>query len=373
MKLENNFTIDAPVEKAWQALNNPETVAPCFPGATLTSYEGDSFAGTVKVKLGPIAMTYKGKGTYVSRDEAAHEVVIEANGRDSRGNGTANATVTASLAAEGADRTAVSMITDMTITGKPAQFGRGVIADVADKIIGTFAACVARKLAPAAEEPVAAPAAQEPVAVSAAASEATSDIATSPPRRARRAAAPTGGSEAISDTVSERVSTNGAAAGATETEAPATDMTPGSVGTAEALGTPGATEAEAPTTDMTPGSVGTAEALGAPGATEAEAPTTDMTPGSAGTGEVLGAPGASGATEAQAPTTDMEPDPATTSAVTAARTGGTGLRAPVRSEVDAIDLLDHAGAPVLQRLLPVLGGGLLLVLIVLLVRRLRAG
>ena len=135
MKLENNFTIDAPVEKAWQALNNPETVAPCFPGATLTSYEGDSFAGTVKVKLGPIAMTYKGKGTYVSRDEAAHEVVIEANGRDSRGNGTANATVTASLAAEGADRTAVSMVTDMTITGKPAQFGRGVISDVADKII----------------------------------------------------------------------------------------------------------------------------------------------------------------------------------------------------------------------------------------------
>ena len=74
MKLENNFTIDAPIEKAWEALNDPETVAPCFPGATLTSYEGDSFTGTVKVKLGPISMTYKGKGTYVSRDDAAHEV-----------------------------------------------------------------------------------------------------------------------------------------------------------------------------------------------------------------------------------------------------------------------------------------------------------
>src|SRR5690348_17328475 len=157
MKLENNFTIDAPVEKAWEALNSPETVAPCFPGATLTDYEGDSFTGTVKVKLGPIAMTYKGKGTYVSRDEAAHEVVIDASGRDSRGNGTANATVTASLAAAGPDRTAVSMVTDMTITGKPAQFGRGVISDVADKIIGQFSACVARKLAPSAEE--AAPAA----------------------------------------------------------------------------------------------------------------------------------------------------------------------------------------------------------------------
>src|SRR3954453_20564086 len=146
MELENNFTIDAPVEKAWAALNNPETVAPCFPGATLTEYEGDSFTGTVKVKLGPIANTYKGKGTYVTRDEAAHEVVIEANGRDSRGNGTANATVTASLAADGPDKTAVSMVTDMTITGKPAQFGRGVISDVADKIIGQFSACVARRL-----------------------------------------------------------------------------------------------------------------------------------------------------------------------------------------------------------------------------------
>ncbi len=187
MKLENNFTIDVPIDKAWEALNNPETVAPCFPGATLTSYEGDSFAGTVKVKLGPIAMTYKGKGTYVSRDEAAHEVVIEANGRDSRGNGTANATVTASMVAEAADRTAVSMITDMTITGKPAQFGRGVISDVADKIIGQFAACVARKLGPASE-------AAAPVAVSAtAASEATSDIPTAPARPAPGAqAAPTG-------------------------------------------------------------------------------------------------------------------------------------------------------------------------------------
>lgn len=303
MKLENNFTIDAPVEKAWAALNNPETVAPCFPGATLTTYEGDSFAGTVKVKLGPIAMTYKGKGTYVTRDEAAHEVVIEANGRDSRGNGTANATVTASLAAEGADRTAVSMVTDMTITGKPAQFGRGVISDVADKIIGQFAACVARKLAPAAEE-----VAEEavPVAATAApASEATSsDIPASPARPAGRAPTPAAGSEAISDSVPERTaSSNGAAPGATAAEAPAS-------------------------TGVAPDPATTS-----PASTPSSVPRTGAAPAA----------------------------------------GGTGLRAPVRSEVDAIDLLDTAGAPVLQRLVPVLGGGLLLVLVVLLVRRLRAG
>jgi len=303
MKLENNFTIDAPVEKAWAALNNPETVAPCFPGATLTTYEGDSFAGTVKVKLGPIAMTYKGKGTYVTRDEAAHEVVIEANGRDSRGNGTANATVTASLAAEGADRTAVSMVTDMTITGKPAQFGRGVISDVADKIIGQFAACVARKLAPAAEEAV-------PVAATAApASEATADIPAPPAQPARPAPTPAGGSEAISDSVAERTaSSNGAAPGA-----------------------PGASEVEAPVS---------AEVAPDPATTS---------------------PGSTPSSTAR------------TAAAPAPAAGGTGLRAPVRSEVDAIDLLDTAGAPVLQRLIPVLGGGLLLVLVVLLIRRLRAG
>jgi len=233
MKLENNFTIDAPVEQAWEALNNPETVAPCFPGATLTSYEGDSFAGTVKVKLGPIAMTYKGKGTYVSRDEAAHEVVIDATGRDSRGNGTASAKVTASLAADGPDKTAVSMVTDMAITGKPAQFGRGVISDVADKIIGQFAACVARKLAPAAAEP----------AVVGASSEASSDIPTAPARPARRAAATAaGGSEAISDSVPE-VSTNSAAPGASEVDAPVS----ADVATGTAV-TPGAgtSEVEAP-------------------------------------------------------------------------------------------------------------------------------
>src|SRR4051812_40084798 len=159
-------------------------------------------------------MTYKGKGTYVTRDEAAHEVVIDASGRDSRGNGTATAKVTASLAAEGADRTAVSMVTDMTITGKPAQFGRGVISDVADKIIGQFAACVARKLAPAAEEAV-------PVAAAAApASEATSDIPAPPAQPARPAATPAGGSEAISDSVAERTaSSNGAASGASEVAA----------------------------------------------------------------------------------------------------------------------------------------------------------
>lgn len=146
MQLENKFTIEAPIEDAWKALNDPELIAPCFPGATLSDYEDDSFTGTVKVKLGPISLTYKGKGTYIERDDANHKVVIDASGRDARGNGTAKATVTGTMVADGPDKTSVTMVTDMTVTGRPAQFGRGVIADVADKIIGQFSSCVADKL-----------------------------------------------------------------------------------------------------------------------------------------------------------------------------------------------------------------------------------
>lgn len=250
MQLENKFTIEAPIEKAWVALNTPDMIAPCFPGATLTEYEGDSFTGTVKVKLGPISLTYKGKGTYVDRDDANHTVKIEASGRDSRGNGTANATVTGTMVADGPDKTAVTMVTDMTITGRPAQFGRGVISDVADKIIGQFAGCVAKKLAPQEEAP-AAPAA---------------------------AAAAAGGSSN---------GTNGSAATATATAA---------------------------------------------------GPSLSSSPASSGV----------------------------TATAPAAR-----QFTPMKSEIDAIDLLDTAGSPVLKRLAPVLGGGALLLLIVFLIRRAR--
>jgi carbon monoxide dehydrogenase subunit G len=203
----------------------------------LTEYEGDEFSGTVKVKLGPISLTYKGKGVYKERDEANHKVVIDASGRDARGNGTANALVTGTLVADGPDKTSVTMVTDMTITGKPAQFGRGVINDVANKIIGQFAACVADKLT---EDTPEAPAAEgEPAA------EATPTVAPA--------------------------STNGAAV------------------------------------------------------STSNVPTT----------------------------TTPTPKP------------------PMRSDVDAIDLLDTAGAPVLKRLAPVLGGALLL-LIVLAIRRNRS-
>ncbi len=155
MQLENNFIVPAGIDEAWKVFNDPAVVAPCFPGATLQSSDGDSFTGTVKVKLGPISLTYQGKGTYVERDEANHRVVIDAQGRDSRGNGTAGAVVTGTLAPQGDSQTAVKMITDMTITGRPAQFGRGMISDISDKIVGQFSAALAERLggSEAAESP----------------------------------------------------------------------------------------------------------------------------------------------------------------------------------------------------------------------------
>lgn len=145
MKLEHSFTVPADLDTVWQAVLDPERVAPCMPGATLTETDGDSFKGSVKVKLGPISLLYKGTGEFLKKDEETRTVVIKAAGKDARGNGTASATVTVTLRADG-DQTAGSVDTDLSITGKPAQFGRGLISEVGGKILDSFAACLAKKL-----------------------------------------------------------------------------------------------------------------------------------------------------------------------------------------------------------------------------------
>src|SRR4051812_12932223 len=146
MNLENEFTVPVPVDEAWEVLLDPERVAPCVPGATLTAVDGDSFTGTVKVKVGPITLLYRGTGSFTEQDEQARRAVLKASAKDTRGNGTVNATVTLTLAEEG-DRTSGVVATDLSITGKPAQFGRGLIADVGGKIVEQFAACLSEKLA----------------------------------------------------------------------------------------------------------------------------------------------------------------------------------------------------------------------------------
>jgi uncharacterized protein len=141
MDLTHRFSVPAGVTEAWDAFNDLEGLAPCFPGATITSVDGDEFSGSVKIKLGPISLMYNGSGRYVERNEADRRVVIEARGKDKRGNGTATATVTASFAESGG-QTDVQVLTDLVITGKPAQFGRGVISDVSDKLLDQFVSCV---------------------------------------------------------------------------------------------------------------------------------------------------------------------------------------------------------------------------------------
>ena len=145
MQLENSFTVPVPIDEAWRVLLDIERIAPCMPGAALDSVDGDDFTGRVKVKLGPINLTYQGKASFIEKDEAAHKAVIDARGKDQRGNGTAAAVVTARLAAEGAI-TRVDVLTDLNITGRPAQFGRGVMTDVGNKLLGQFADKLAAQL-----------------------------------------------------------------------------------------------------------------------------------------------------------------------------------------------------------------------------------
>lgn len=146
MKLEHKFVVPAPVEQTWAAFNDLERVVPCFPGATLTGYEGDDFTGSCKVKLGPVSLQYSGTGSFLERDESDHHAVIEAKGKDRRGNGTATARVTARLAGISDGSTEVTVDTDLTITGRPAQFGRGLIQDVSNKLLDQFTTCLKSKL-----------------------------------------------------------------------------------------------------------------------------------------------------------------------------------------------------------------------------------
>ena len=137
MELTNEFHVSVPVDRAWAVLTDVERIAPCMPGAELHEVEGDEYRGVVKVKVGPITAQYKGTATFVERDDAAHRAVLRAEGRDTRGQGNANATITASLQPDG-DGTRVAVVTDLAVTGKVAQFGRGVLADVSAKLLGQF-------------------------------------------------------------------------------------------------------------------------------------------------------------------------------------------------------------------------------------------
>ena len=139
MELNDSFEVAHPVGAVWEVITDVERIAPCLPGAQLTGSDGDVHEGLVKVKVGPITSQYKGKASFTERDDAAHRLLMSASGRDTRGAGNASAEITVSLEAVTEASTRVSVHTDLTITGKVAQFGRGVLADVSRKLMGQFA------------------------------------------------------------------------------------------------------------------------------------------------------------------------------------------------------------------------------------------
>ena len=169
MELTNEFDVEVPVEEAWAVLTDLEAIAPCMPGAQLTEVEGEEFRGNVKVKVGPITAQYKGVAKFIEKDQSAHRAVIDAQGRDTRGQGNANAVITATLVPQGSG-TRVNVLTDLKLTGKVAQFGRGAIADVSGALLDQFVSCLEHDLLAVDTEPtgpaaeVVTPAAAEPAA-----------------------------------------------------------------------------------------------------------------------------------------------------------------------------------------------------------------
>jgi carbon monoxide dehydrogenase subunit G len=140
IELDNSFTVPVPPERAWDVLLDVERIAPCMPGASVTSVEGDEIAGLVKVKLGPLSLSYKGTAKFTEKDQANHAIAIEASGKETRGAGTASATVQAGLKpADDDGHTLVSIHTSLNVTGRPAQFGRSLLPEVSGKLIAQFA------------------------------------------------------------------------------------------------------------------------------------------------------------------------------------------------------------------------------------------
>jgi carbon monoxide dehydrogenase subunit G len=327
LQLEHSFEVPVPVDDAWAILLDVERVAPCMPGATLETVHGDEFTGKVKVKVGPIQVTYGGRASFVDRDDAAHSVTIDASGKEMRGAGTAKATVRASMTSAGADRTRVDVVTDLNVTGRPAQFGRGVMVDVGNKIIGQFANCL-EELIQSSPEPVGA-----------------------------AAGADAGGDATLfgADTVAEAV------------DAPAAVGSPSAETTtvAAAVDAPAAEGATAgassPVTRAGSADAGaSAAAVNAVGAAAGAA----AAPGASSTGGAVG--GTAAADVSALAGTSSTPSPASG---TTGATSGPRRVTPTPPRTEAIDLLDAAGAPVIKRLAPLAAVLALLLLIWRLVRR----
>jgi carbon monoxide dehydrogenase subunit G len=235
-KLLNEFTVGRPIAQTWEVLTDVERIAPCMPGATLEEIEGDTFRGVVKVKLGSISTAFKGQANFVERDDAAHRAVLKAEGRDTTGKGNASAMITAQLDSVDADTTKVVVETDLHITGKVAQFGRGIMGDVSKKLMNQFAANLNTMLDQQ-------PAAAAPAKSSAASAEPAAKSSAASAEPAAKSSAALAEPAAKSSAASAEPAASSAAKGATE---PAANEAPSAAPADRATGN-GATTASAPT------------------------------------------------------------------------------------------------------------------------------
>jgi uncharacterized protein len=179
MELDNSFTVPVPPDQAWDVLLDVKRIAPCMPGATVDEVDGDVVNGRIKVKVGPVSLTYRGTAKFIERDPDARHMVMEASGKETRGAGTASATVRASLAPDASGNgTQVTMHTTMNVTGRPAQFGRGVMVEVGGKLVDQFAANLAQLIA--GESPAGSGAEGDPAGTAAAAAGSNVDGVSAP-------------------------------------------------------------------------------------------------------------------------------------------------------------------------------------------------
>jgi carbon monoxide dehydrogenase subunit G len=337
MELEHSFTVPVPKSRAWDVLLDVERVAPCMPGATLDSVDGDEIRGRIKVKVGPINMTYAGTARFVERDQELGVVTLEASGKETRGAGTASASVR-SVLEDGGHETHVKVLTTLNVTGKPAQFGRGVMNEVGGRLLGIFANNLAATLAQDAEAS-SAPGGD-------AGSPASESAAAAGPASAANGAAPAATTPATS-------STTAAATAIDELKLPAratSSLQKNGITTIGELASKNADELLA-IDGIGPASVEDIKAkLSDLGLTLGQAPAPTST---------AAAPSAAAAVPAQA-----APAAAAASA-TAAQAGGPAKAVPHASaarhaahqlEDEAINLLKVAGMPVLKRAIPVLAG-----------------
>jgi carbon monoxide dehydrogenase subunit G len=334
MELEHSFVVPVPKSRAWDVLLDVERVAPCMPGATLDSVDGDEIRGKIKVKVGPINMTYAGTARFIERDEEAGTVTLEASGKETRGAGTASASVKSELEDRG-NETHVKVLTTLSVTGRPAQFGRGVMNEVGGKLLGIFATNLAATLA--AEEAAPTP----PYGEKAAATGAATTANGAGPGASTQAAA-------------------GAAVGKVRPDAPIDDLKLPARATASLHKNGIATIGQlAPKTEdellaidgIGPASVDDIKAkLRDLGVTLGQ-PVAAAAPATGGAG-----PAAAAAPAAGAPTAAAAGPPVVPHASAA-------LHAAHQLEDEAINLLKVAGLPVLKRAIPVLAGVIAVLLI----------